>query len=56
MFKPNLWGMTNLVFGGVTFHFWIGKKYGLAFFSMNCQFSEMCIQHVKLNEEDLPAI
>ena len=20
---PNLWGVTNLVFGGVSFHFWL---------------------------------
>ena len=33
-FKPNLtWRVTNAVFGGVSFLFWILKKDGLAFFS-----------------------
>ena len=40
LFKPNLWRVTNLVLGGVSFHF---SKDGQAFLPMNCQFSEMCI-------------
>ena len=50
--QPNRWEVANLVFGGVSFHFWIKKGRASFYYVANCRFSEMWTQQILRPKQD----